>query len=239
MLGLGFSEILCIVIIGVIILGPEHTPKAARKIGQWLAKMRSAATSLNDAIAQDETLSSLQKDVREVQKSVRDIGKHMEPQKLLHDVNRELNDVNRELNDVNHILKDEPSPQNASTAVSQVLTSQTDNVSTPDTIADEPPAVTTASRLFEHIDRFYDEKRGMRTIRLSKAILVPSRIARATSRFSHALAKPQKQTAFCLPVRLRPPVAARAVEKYRLLPSPRKTTCANCHAFVLDKPQNQ
>lgn len=242
MLGLGFSEILCIVIIGVIILGPEHTPKAARKIGQWLAKMRSATASLNDAIAQDETLSSLQKDVRDVQKTVRDIGKHVDPQKLLHNVNSELDDIH-------HSLKNEAFQDFHQSAPSQALHAQADSSAT--IIADnataqdnaaahiesEPPAASTATRLFDHIERFYDEKRGMRTFRLSNPILVPSHIARATSRFSYVLEKPQEITAVCLSIRLRPPLAGRAVEKHRRLPSPRKSTVACFHVFSLNKPQ--
>lgn len=48
-----------------MILGPEHAPKTARLIGRWSAKMRSAATSISEAVNGDDSL-------REIRESIQD-----------------------------------------------------------------------------------------------------------------------------------------------------------------------
>ena len=66
MFGLGLPEILFILLVGAIILGPEHMPKAARLIGRWSAKMRSAATSFGQAVSGNPEVRELQSEIREV-----------------------------------------------------------------------------------------------------------------------------------------------------------------------------
>lgn len=60
MFGLGFPEILFIVLVATLVLGPEHMPRAARMLGRWSAKTRSAATSLTQAITDDASVHDLQ-----------------------------------------------------------------------------------------------------------------------------------------------------------------------------------
>ncbi|MBR4984670.1 MAG: hypothetical protein IKY83_02890 [Proteobacteria bacterium] len=66
MFGLGVPEIIAIIVIATIILGPEHMPKAARMIGRWSAKIRSAATSFNEAVTQDRDLNEIRTELGEV-----------------------------------------------------------------------------------------------------------------------------------------------------------------------------
>ena len=60
MFGLGIPEILFIVLLAVLILGPEQMPRAAKWIGQMSGKIRSAATSLNAVVNEDKELRELQ-----------------------------------------------------------------------------------------------------------------------------------------------------------------------------------
>ena len=70
MFGLGFAEILFIAILAVIILGPEHMPKAARLIGQWIGKIRSTATSPNATISEDADLRELKQNLQSVRSEI-------------------------------------------------------------------------------------------------------------------------------------------------------------------------
>ena len=70
MFGLGIPEIICILVIAVIVLGPEHMPKAAQMIGKWSAKLRSAATSFEQAIVQDEDLREIKTNLNEVKSEI-------------------------------------------------------------------------------------------------------------------------------------------------------------------------
>lgn len=66
MFGIGFPELIFILVVAALILGPEHMPKAARLIGRWSAKARSAATTLSSAVQEDEDLRVFSHDIHEI-----------------------------------------------------------------------------------------------------------------------------------------------------------------------------
>jgi Tat protein translocase TatB subunit len=49
MFGIGFPELLVILILGLIVLGPQRLPELARTLGQWFSMIKRAA---DDAQAQ-------------------------------------------------------------------------------------------------------------------------------------------------------------------------------------------
>ncbi len=49
MFGIGFPELLVILILGLIVLGPQRLPELARTLGQWFSAIKRAA---DDAQAQ-------------------------------------------------------------------------------------------------------------------------------------------------------------------------------------------
>ncbi len=71
MFGLGFPEIIFILIVATIILGPEHMPRAARAIGRWSAKLRSAATSFETALTEDEDFREVKNDLHEIKSELK------------------------------------------------------------------------------------------------------------------------------------------------------------------------
>lgn len=46
MFGLGFSEIVLILLVGLLVLGPKQLPKAAQKLGKTLAEFRRATEEI-------------------------------------------------------------------------------------------------------------------------------------------------------------------------------------------------
>ena len=77
MFGLGIPEILFIVLLAVLILGPEQMPRAAKLIGQWSGKIRSAATSLNSVVKEDEELRELQSNIQAVRSDLSSVKKEL------------------------------------------------------------------------------------------------------------------------------------------------------------------
>ena len=63
MFDVGFTEIVLIAVIGLIVIGPERLPKAARTAGMWIGKIkRSVSTIQADVqreLAADEIRASL------------------------------------------------------------------------------------------------------------------------------------------------------------------------------------
>ena len=81
MFDIGFSELVFIAVVALIVLGPERLPKAARFAGLWVRRARaqwhSVRSELEREMATDELRQSLQdaKDaVRETEESVRGAG---------------------------------------------------------------------------------------------------------------------------------------------------------------------
>lgn len=73
MLDIGWSEMLMIAIVAIMVIGPKDLPRALRSIGQWIAKARAMTrdlqNSVNDMIAETEI-----EELREAGKSIGDFG---------------------------------------------------------------------------------------------------------------------------------------------------------------------
>lgn len=52
MLGLGFGEIVVILILGLIFIGPKRLPEAGRKIGEFYRQFRDAAETMKETVTQ-------------------------------------------------------------------------------------------------------------------------------------------------------------------------------------------
>lgn len=79
MFDIGFSELLMIAVVALVVLGPERLPKAARFAGLWMRRARaqwhSVRAELEHELAADELKRSLQETqaaMREAQAALRD-----------------------------------------------------------------------------------------------------------------------------------------------------------------------
>ncbi|MEI7988700.1 MAG: twin-arginine translocase TatA/TatE family subunit [Chloroflexota bacterium] len=86
--GIGTSEILFIIIIALIVLGPKDLQKSGRTIGKWL---RSVVTS--------DGWKMFQQTSRELRTL---------PNRLMRDANEELSQVGKELKDVTNLIGSKP-----------------------------------------------------------------------------------------------------------------------------------
>lgn len=91
MLDIGWTEILIIMVIALVVVGPKDLPKMVRTVGQWTGKARAYARDFQRSIegyAEDSELSSIQKELAEANKELsaarRDLDS--EGQKLSEDV---------------------------------------------------------------------------------------------------------------------------------------------------------
>lgn len=50
MFDIGFSELLLIFILALIVLGPERLPRVARQIGSWVGRARGMARQLQEQL---------------------------------------------------------------------------------------------------------------------------------------------------------------------------------------------
>jgi sec-independent protein translocase protein TatB len=99
MFDIGFSELLVIAIVALLVLGPERLPRAARFAGLWVRRARaqwySVKSELESELADDELKRSLQRtrdELRDVQDQLQAQGRDLqqqferERQQIEHDV---------------------------------------------------------------------------------------------------------------------------------------------------------
>jgi sec-independent protein translocase protein TatB len=73
MFGMSFGEIVLIVIVGIVVIGPKDMPKVLRKAGQWAGKLRRMAFDLRSQSGIDDALrmEGLSDDIAEIRKLAR------------------------------------------------------------------------------------------------------------------------------------------------------------------------
>lgn len=131
MLDIGWQELLIVIVIALVVIGPKDLPKVVRTVGQWTGKARSYARDFQRTIegyADESDLSAIQKEIAEANKELTEVRRDLdsEGQKLTEEMNavdQELNtnasanldsdkQVNEELN--NNILEEQTSDVNPS-----------------------------------------------------------------------------------------------------------------------------
>lgn len=69
MFEIGFTEIILVMIVGLIVLGPERLPVAVKTVAGWIRAMRSLASSVQNELTQELKLQELQDSIKKVEKS--------------------------------------------------------------------------------------------------------------------------------------------------------------------------
>ena len=60
MFDVGFSELVLLFIIGLLVLGPQRLPKVAAEIGKWVGRARRTATELRRQLEREIELNDLE-----------------------------------------------------------------------------------------------------------------------------------------------------------------------------------
>ncbi|MDB4996229.1 MAG: Twin-arginine translocation protein TatB [Myxococcaceae bacterium] len=73
MFGLSFGELVVLVIVAVVVIGPRDLPKMLRKLGQWAGKLRRMAAEMRAQSGIDDVLKAdgLGEDIAEIRKLAR------------------------------------------------------------------------------------------------------------------------------------------------------------------------
>ena len=81
MFDIGFSELLVIAVVSLLVLGPERLPKAARFAGLWVRKARaqwySVKSEFEREMAADEMKRSLGNPVQDLRREVEGVGRDL------------------------------------------------------------------------------------------------------------------------------------------------------------------
>lgn len=89
MFDIGFSELVIIALVGLIVIGPERLPKVARTVGALLGRLQRYVSDVKTDINRELQLEELRKMQSQVEASARDVELS---------INRETNSVEQSLN---------------------------------------------------------------------------------------------------------------------------------------------
>jgi sec-independent protein translocase protein TatB len=134
--GVGFAEMVLLVLVAVVVVGPKDLPLMMRKFGRFTGKMRAMAFEFKQGF--DEL--GRQAELEELRKEVADLKKHTG----LDDIQKDFEDDARKMEtDVNKAMTDEPKP----------APSITDNSTDPAT-AQLPPEDTSYNPGYDTVPEF-------------------------------------------------------------------------------------
>ncbi|WP_428035909.1 Sec-independent protein translocase protein TatB [Amphritea sp.] len=63
MFDIGFAELLIIAIVGLVVLGPEKLPVAARTVGLWVSKAKRTLGSIQSEISEELRLDEMKRQI--------------------------------------------------------------------------------------------------------------------------------------------------------------------------------
>ncbi|MFC0225957.1 Sec-independent protein translocase protein TatB [Serratia aquatilis] len=69
MFDIGFGELLLVMVIGLVVLGPERLPVAVKTVAGWIRALRSLASSVQNELSQELKLQELQDSLKKVEKA--------------------------------------------------------------------------------------------------------------------------------------------------------------------------
>src|SRR5690606_249275 len=73
MFDIGFTELLVIAVVALLVLGPERLPKAARFAGLWVRRGRAQWASVRTELERELAADELKRSLRETEAAMRDI----------------------------------------------------------------------------------------------------------------------------------------------------------------------
>lgn len=74
MFDIGFSELLLVALVALLVLGPERLPRAARFVGLWVRRARAQWYSVKAELERDLASEELQRSLREGREAMREAG---------------------------------------------------------------------------------------------------------------------------------------------------------------------
>jgi sec-independent protein translocase protein TatB len=97
MFDIGFSEIVVIAVVALVVIGPERLPKTARTLGHLFGRLQRYVSDVKADISREMELDELRKLQREVQGAAREFEQSVNS--AAQDVRTGVASVERELNE--------------------------------------------------------------------------------------------------------------------------------------------
>ena len=154
MFDIGFSEIVLVCIVGLVVLGPQRLPVAIRTVMGWVRTIRGLATNVQNELKQELKLQELQDSIKKAEslnlKALSpELGKTVEElkasaDKLRSELEQKANETNTTLQDQINELKQVQADKSAVENLTESLQTETPGL---ETIALETPKEETTENI--------------------------------------------------------------------------------------------
>ena len=104
----GFSELLLIFVIALIVIGPERLPGVARKVGYWVGKARSYFNSVRSDIERELRADELRQMLAKQEQEIRELKDMM--RETTQDLQQEAKEATQEAEYLVKAIGDETKP---------------------------------------------------------------------------------------------------------------------------------
>lgn len=135
MFDIGFSELMVIAVVALIVIGPERLPKVARTLGHLFGRMQRYVNDVKSDISREMELEELKKLQNSIQETARSIEQS---------VNQEISSTESQLNDI-AATANETTPMTASANSEALLITPAATGATPTAEAAAVPAAAPAA----------------------------------------------------------------------------------------------
>ena len=105
MFDIGFSELLVIAVVALIVLGPERLPKAARFAGLWVRRARAQWYSVKDELERELASEELKRNLKDAQDALRDTEQRIRDS--TRETERQFEDIRQAARDDAKALRDD------------------------------------------------------------------------------------------------------------------------------------
>ena len=98
MFNLGSSELILILLVAFIIVGPKDLPKVGRAIGRWVRQLREMFNEFKEETGLSDTLEDLKDTNREVTTLLRESDPRMELKDTVNEARKAIDEAKHDVN---------------------------------------------------------------------------------------------------------------------------------------------
>lgn len=96
MFNLGFAELILILLVAFLIVGPKDLPKVARALARWLKQMKAMFNEFKEETGLNDTMDELKDTQREVNTLIREADPRVDLKEATEDARKALKEAERD-----------------------------------------------------------------------------------------------------------------------------------------------
>ena len=99
MFNLGSAELILILLVAFIIVGPKDLPKVGRTLGRWVRQLRDMYNEFKEETGLSETIEDLKDTERDISTTLREADPRMELKDATNEATKAINEAKRDVRD--------------------------------------------------------------------------------------------------------------------------------------------